>query len=202
MNQLADSNDASNPVAKRELLLLLIDLTLLLTINTIVLILYTITICAAGHLSYWTSNGVREQWNYTAASGQDLLPGKSLWTQRIFQTRMQWTWIQIDVSDPRIFQNNTAEAFFKRLREEAPVHYCPSGDYGPFWSITKFDDIMAVDTQHEVFSSDHAQDGHMLGYEKFFRSNGTEAPMFIAMDPAETRCPAQSGHPYCGPDES
>ena len=42
---------------------------------------------------------------------------------------------------------------------------------------------MAVDTNHQVFSSDHSQDGHMLGYEMLFRANGVEAPMFIAMDP-------------------
>ena len=30
-----------------------------------------------------------------------------------------------------------------RLRDEAPVHYCPQSQYGPYWSITRFDDILA-----------------------------------------------------------
>ena len=36
---------------------------------------------------------------------------------------------------------------------EDPVHCTPDSDYGPYWSITKYNDIMAVDTNHQVFSS-------------------------------------------------
>ena len=43
--------------------------------------------------------------------------------------------------------------YFERLRAEDPVHFTPDSDYGPFWSITKYNDIMAVDTNHQVFSS-------------------------------------------------
>jgi cytochrome P450 len=45
-------------------------------------------------------------------------------------------------------------AYFERLRREDPVHYCANSKFGPYWSITKFNDIMAVDTNHKVFSSD------------------------------------------------
>lgn len=106
---------------------------------------------------------------------------------------------QIDVSDPRLFRNNTAPVFFERLRREAPVHYCAGGDYGPFWSVTKYEDIMAVDTRHDVFSSDHKHDGHMLGYERLFRGNGTEAPMFIAMDPPKHDVQRKAVTPVVGP---
>jgi cytochrome P450 len=44
-------------------------------------------------------------------------------------------------------------ALFDRLRAEDPVHYTPESDFGPYWSITRYDDIMAVDTNHRAFSS-------------------------------------------------
>ena len=42
---------------------------------------------------------------------------------------------------------------FARLRREDPIHYTPTSEFGPYWSITKWDDIMAVDTNHQAFSS-------------------------------------------------
>jgi hypothetical protein len=40
-----------------------------------------------------------------------------------------------------------------RLRKEEPVHYCADSAFGAYWSITKFNDIVAVDANHGVFSS-------------------------------------------------
>ncbi len=61
---------------------------------------------------------------------------------------------EIDVSRPVLFQNDTVGLYFDRLRREAPVHYCSDSAYGPYWSVTRFDDIMAVDKDHEAFSSE------------------------------------------------
>ena len=44
----------------------------------------------------------------------------------------------IDVSNPELFRDNTWPAYFKRLREEDPVHYCRNSMFGPYWSMTKF----------------------------------------------------------------
>src|SRR5437899_8628649 len=60
---------------------------------------------------------------------------------------------KIDVSDPKRFQDDTIWPYFARLRKEDPVHYCKESAFGPYWSITKYRDIMAVDTNHTVFSS-------------------------------------------------
>ena len=65
---------------------------------------------------------------------------------------------QIDVSLSSRFENDTMWPFFERLRAEDPVHYCPNGcpdgvDVGPYWSITRFEDIVDVEVNHEVFSS-------------------------------------------------
>src|SRR3974390_1865878 len=51
------------------------------------------------------------------------------------------------------FQDDTIWPVFERLRREDPIHFTPESEYGPYWSITKWNDIMAVDTNHEAFSS-------------------------------------------------
>src|SRR3954469_15032374 len=58
-----------------------------------------------------------------------------------------------DPGDPELFRSDTHWPYFDRLRREAPVHYCKDSMFGPYWSVTKYNDIMAVDTNHGVFSS-------------------------------------------------
>jgi cytochrome P450 len=60
---------------------------------------------------------------------------------------------QIDVSDPRLYQDDVYHPYFARLRREDPVHYRKDGMYGSFWSVTKFKDIMAVETHPEIYAS-------------------------------------------------
>jgi cytochrome P450 len=60
----------------------------------------------------------------------------------------------IDVSKPELFRSNTMWPYFERLRREAPVHYCPQSRVGAYWSVTKYKDIMQVETSHSLFSSD------------------------------------------------
>lgn len=51
------------------------------------------------------------------------------------------------------FYNDSIWPMFERLRREDPVHFTPDSEYGPYWSVTKWNDIVAVDTNHEAFSS-------------------------------------------------
>ena len=51
------------------------------------------------------------------------------------------------------FQANTFWPVFERLRREDPVHFTAQSEFGPYWSITRWADIMAVDTNNEAFSS-------------------------------------------------
>ena len=60
---------------------------------------------------------------------------------------------QINPGDPVRFQNDTIWPMFERLRREDPVHFTPDSEFGPYWSITTWNDIMAVDTDHGAFSS-------------------------------------------------
>ncbi len=77
----------------------------------------------------------------------------------------------IDMSDPSIYERNEALAYFERLRKESPVHFSEGSDCGPFWSVTKFDDIIQVDKNHRVFSADSSHGGHLLGYGIWFKSD-------------------------------
>ncbi len=60
----------------------------------------------------------------------------------------------LDMSEPHWFQEGKHWELFRRLRREAPVHHCPESMFGPFWSLSRYDDIMAVDTDHKRFSSE------------------------------------------------
>jgi cytochrome P450 len=71
---------------------------------------------------------------------------------------------------------NTHWAMFDRLRKEEPVHFCPESVHGPYWSVTKFNDIMHVDTHHDLFSSEG-------GITIAEQDEDFTLPMFIAMDP-------------------
>jgi len=89
---------------------------------------------------------------------------------------------RIDVSNPRLFEQDTIGAYLARLRREAPVHYCPDSAYGPFWSVTRYDDIVSVNADDAHFSCSYELGGHVLGYAKMFRSNGVDARMFQSTD--------------------
>src|ERR1700736_6251348 len=58
-----------------------------------------------------------------------------------------------DVSDPELFKTDSFWPYFDRLRREDPVHYCKDSMFGSYWSVTKYNDIMDVETNHAVFSS-------------------------------------------------
>ncbi|MGI9431792.1 MAG: cytochrome P450 [Myxococcota bacterium] len=60
---------------------------------------------------------------------------------------------QIDVSDSELFETDTHWGYFERLRKEDPVHYCAKSDFGPYWSVTKYADIVTVEKDPEVYSS-------------------------------------------------
>ncbi len=61
--------------------------------------------------------------------------------------------LQLDVSRVERFEANSHWPLFARLRREDPVHYCPESAYGPYWSITRLSDIVAIERDHTVFSS-------------------------------------------------
>jgi len=87
---------------------------------------------------------------------------------------------QMNPAQPARFQADTMWPIFERLRAEDPVHYTAEHEFGPYWSITKYNDIMAIDTDHQRFSSDFMKGGINIAGGQ---SNMDPLPMFIAMDP-------------------
>ena len=83
---------------------------------------------------------------------------------------------KIDLSHPGIWQANQFLPFMERLRNEAPVHYCKESAVGPYWSVTKYKDIMEVDTSPDIYSSEPTI-GIIDTFEEF------TLPSFISMDP-------------------
>ena len=81
--------------------------------------------------------------------------------------------------DPELFRTNTHWPYFERLRREDPVHYCADSEFGAYWSVTKYNDIMVVDTNHGVFSSEAALGGITIRDAR----PDLRRPSFIAMDP-------------------
>jgi cytochrome P450 len=96
---------------------------------------------------------------------------------------------EIDVSHPYLWRTDSHWAYFERLRREDPVHYCRDSLYGAYWSITKYHDIMAVDTNHQVFSSDG-------GIVILDEPAGMRLPMFIMLDRLNTMRSARHAWSY------
>jgi cytochrome P450 len=103
---------------------------------------------------------------------------------------------QIDVSDPALYQRDVWRPYFRRLRRDAPVHYCPESPMGPFWSVTKHRDIIDVEVRHKVFSSSSTLGGIVLRD----RPAEIELPMFIAMDPPKHDAQRKVVQPIVSPD--
>jgi cytochrome P450 len=86
---------------------------------------------------------------------------------------------QFDVADPELFRSDTLWPWFERLRREDPVHLCRESRFGRYWSITKHHDIIAVDSNHRIFSSDSEIGGITIMEGRQPR----EQSSFIALDP-------------------
>jgi cytochrome P450 len=85
----------------------------------------------------------------------------------------------IDVSDPKLYQDDIWRPLFAKLRRDDPVHYCEHSAYGPYWSVTRYDDIFAVELDHETYSSS----AELGGIQVADQPRGQERPNFIRMDP-------------------
>ena len=99
---------------------------------------------------------------------------------------------EIDPVDAGPFRDDTILPYFERLRNEDPVHRAENEEVGAYWSVTRFEDIMAVDTNHEVFSSQGSITAGDMD-EDF------TLPMFIAMDPPKHDAQRKTVSPIVSP---
>ncbi len=102
----------------------------------------------------------------------------------------------LDVSQPELWRDNVFWPYFERMRQEDPVHYCRDSENGPYWSVTKYNDIMAVDTNHKVFSSESTLGGITIRDQE----EDFPLPMFIAMDPPKHDAQRKVVSPIVAPD--
>ena len=91
---------------------------------------------------------------------------------------------QVSPGHPDLFQARKVLPYFERLRMEDPIHYTDESIFGPYWSVTKFKDIIEIEKDHQTFSSDIARGGIQLGGVQFeVPDPNYSLPMFIMMDP-------------------
>lgn len=89
---------------------------------------------------------------------------------------------QPDVSRADLWEANAWCPHFARLRAEAPVSYCPESFFGPYWSIARYDDIVAVEADPATFSLSWEHGGIVI-FD--MHDTGVQLRMFIAMDDPE-----------------
>ena len=102
---------------------------------------------------------------------------------------------QLNPARPILFAQDAMWPFFERLRREDPVHYTAESEFGPYWSICKYKQILQVEANHEAFSSDAYRGGIVIrDPEPDF-----VMPMFIAMDPPKHDLQREAVNPVISP---
>jgi cytochrome P450 len=100
-----------------------------------------------------------------------------------------------DVSDPRLYRDDAWRPHFARLRAEDPVHYHPESPYGPYWSVTRHADILAVELDPATYSSASQWGGIQIHDQPV----GEELPNFIRMDPPRHTAQRKTVAPIVAP---
>ena len=103
---------------------------------------------------------------------------------------------KLDITDPERWRRDAYFDLFARMRREDPLHFCSDSMFGKYWSVTRYEDIMAIDTDHKRFSSSWEHGGITLGKNivEF------ELPMFIAMDEPRHGEQRKTVQPAVGPN--
>ena len=103
--------------------------------------------------------------------------------------------LQTDVSDPRLYRDDSWAPHFERLRREDPVHRHADSPYGPYWSVTRFADIMKVELDPGTYSSASELGGIQIADQ----AKGSELPNFIRMDPPRHTAQRRTVAPIVAP---
>ena len=75
------------------------------------------------------------------------------------------------------------------------MHFCPQSPYGPYWSVTRFADIMTVELDHGTYSSASELGGIQIADQP----KGQELPNFIRMDPPRHTAQRKTVAPIVAP---
>ena len=88
----------------------------------------------------------------------------------------------LDVSRAELYAEHKWQEPFRRLRAEDPVHWCPSSEFGSYWSVTTYKAIQYVESLPDIYSSSWEHGGITIADRDKFEEPKIEMPMFIAMD--------------------
>ena len=107
---------------------------------------------------------------------------------------------EINMANARLFAEDRCHEYFDRLRAEDPVHLNDGDFTGRFWSLTRYDDIKAVDMNDGDFSS---EPGIVLGPRIDARLaddnlSALNLPMFISMDDPDHAAERRTVAPISG----
>ncbi len=87
---------------------------------------------------------------------------------------------------PDRFADGSVHEVMRRLRNEAPIHHTKDSEFGSYWSLTKYKDIIEVEALPLLYSSEMERGGISLIDSEFAGGEQAEQnrmEMFIAMDP-------------------
>jgi cytochrome P450 len=101
----------------------------------------------------------------------------------------------VDVADPRLYREDSWRPHFARLRRDDPVHRHSDSPYGPYWSVTRYADIMKVELDHGTYSSASELGGIQIADQP----TGAELPNFIRMDPPRHTAQRKTVAPIVAP---
>ena len=103
---------------------------------------------------------------------------------------------ELNPADPQYFVDDTVGQVFERLRREDPVHrsHSPIPGIDDYWSVTRYQDIMKVDTSHGIYSSENG-----ITLMDFPPGDEQKLPMFIAMDPPKHDLQRKAVNPIVAP---
>ena len=100
-----------------------------------------------------------------------------------------------DVSSPTLYRDDTWREHFAAMRRDDPVHRHADSPYGPYWSVTRYADIMKVELDHATYSSA----SEMGGIQIADQPKGQELPNFIRMDPPRHTAQRKTVAPIVAP---
>lgn len=101
----------------------------------------------------------------------------------------------INVADPRLYRDDAWRPHFARLRQDDPVHRHADSPYGPYWSVTRYADIMTVELDPGTYSSASELGGIQIADQ----AKGSELPNFIRMDPPRHTAQRKTVAPIVAP---
>jgi cytochrome P450 len=100
-----------------------------------------------------------------------------------------------DVSNPRLYREDSWRPHFALMRRQDPVHRHEASPYGPYWSVTRYADIMRVELDPATYSSASELGGIQIADQP----KGQELPNFIRMDPPRHTAQRKTVAPIVAP---